>query len=34
MSAFLPGLPEPAEYNPAFGGYIGKRYPSPIRSKS
>jgi hypothetical protein len=24
MSAFLPGIPEPGEYKPAFGGYVGR----------
>ena len=33
MSAFLPGIPQPGEYNPAFGEYIGKAhsFPDPIQ---
>jgi len=33
MSAFLPGVPQPGEVNPAFGKYIGKAqaFPDPIQ---
>jgi hypothetical protein len=33
MTAFVPGLPLPAEYNPAFAGYIAKAqsFADPIR---
>jgi uncharacterized damage-inducible protein DinB len=27
MSAFLPGLPQPGEYNPSFAGYVNKARP-------
>lgn len=32
MSAFVPGLPQPGEYHPAFGGYVAKAqaFPDPI----
>src|SRR4051812_20625665 len=33
MSAFLPGIPEPGEYKPAFAGYIdkGRSFPDAIK---
>jgi hypothetical protein len=32
MSVFIPGTPQPGEYNPAFAGYIAKAisFPDPV----